>query len=181
MGLDYTFTLAATAKTSATVLQDFLKLVEVDAQGMGFQPTFVFSATFATQEQRDFARRIGILVPITDEKLRGVVLPSKDQVLNFDPIEGRCRVLPKSAVVLVITDERQNESVFAFVRYPETIDDVNGKPLVKMPYGKRWHFLGMIQSPDPRYRKIVKRFAEAGYVQGERDEFYPTSNPNQHC
>jgi hypothetical protein len=175
MGLDYTFTLGAAAKTSAATLQDFLKSVEAYAQTLGFQPTSVFAATFATQEQRDFANRIGLPVSISDERLKGVVLLNEKRVVNFIPVAGRCRVLPKNAVGLVVTDEWQCKTVFAFARYPETIDDMSGKTLVKMPFGQRWHFSGIIQNPDPRYRTIVKRFADAGYVKAEQDEFYPAA------
>jgi hypothetical protein len=173
MGLDYTFTLGAPARTPAKTLLDFLKSVGDYAQTLGFQPKSVFSATFATQEQRDFASRIGLPVSIADEKLKGVVQLNEKRVVNFIPIAGRCHVLPKRAVALVVTDEWQCKTVFAFARYPETIDNVNGKALVRIPFGKRWHFSGLIQNPDPRYRKIVKRFADAGYVKTERDEFYP--------
>jgi hypothetical protein len=175
MGLDYTYTLCAAAKTSAETLHDFLKSVEAYAQTLGFHPTSVFSATFATQEQRDFANRIGLLASITDEKLQGVVQLNEKRAVNFIPVAGRCNVLPKNAVGLVVTDEWQCKTVFAFARYPQAIDDVNGKALVKLPFGKRWHFSGLIQNPDPRYRKIVKRFADAGYVKAERDEFYPAA------
>jgi hypothetical protein len=175
MGLDYTFTFGAAARTSAKVLLDFLKSVETYAQSLGFQTTSVFLTTFATKEQRDFAIRLGLLVSITDEKLRGVVQLNEKRAVNFIPVAGRCSVLPRNAVGLVVADEWQCKTVFAFARYPQAIDDVNGKALVKMPLGKRWHFSGLIQCPDPRYRKIVKRFADAGYVKAERDEFYPAA------
>lgn len=32
-------------------------------------------------------------------------------------------------------------------------------------------FRNFVDSPDERFRKIVKRFADAGYVEAERDEF----------
>jgi len=37
--------------------------------------------------------------------------------------------------------------------------------------GDRWYFRDFVDSPDPRFRKIVKRFADAGYVEAENDEF----------
>jgi len=39
--------------------------------------------------------------------------------------------------------------------------------------GDRWYFRDFVDSPDPRFRKIVKRFADAGYLEAERDEFAP--------
>lgn len=174
MGLSYSFTFTAAAARSAADLEHFLKSVEADAKKMGFEPTHVFVATFQTPEQRQFARRIHVLLPVQDEELQGVVLLPEDKVVNFDPEIGRCRLLPEMAVLLVVTDEHQCETVFGFARYPETLDDVNGHPLVTIPVGGRWHFSDFIQSPDPRYRKIVKRFADAGYVESVKDDFNPT-------
>ena len=173
MGLTYSFTFSADASVTAAELERFLKSVEADAKRMGFDPTLVFRATFATPEQREFARRIHVLLPVEDAKLQGVVLLGKDQAVNFDPEAGRCRVLPEQAVVLVVTDERQNETVFGFARYPKTLNDANGRPLVTIPVCERWYFSDFIKSSDPRYRKIVKRFSDAGYVEAVTDDFNP--------
>jgi len=102
-----------------------------------------------------------------------VALPDPKQYLDHDAVSGRCRILPESAVVLVVTNEHQMETVFAFCRYPETLNDINGGELVKIPVGGHWHFAGLVQSPDPRYRRIVRKFAGGGYVKAERDDFYP--------
>jgi hypothetical protein len=161
MGLTYSFTFSAAANLAAAELERFLKSVEADAKKMGFGPTLVFGATFKTPEQQDFARRIR------------VVLLRKGQAVDFDAVAGRCRVLPKEAVVLVVTDERQNETVFGFARYPKALKDANGRPLLTLPFGERWHFSDFIKSPDPRLRSIVKRFADAGYVEAETDDFNP--------
>lgn len=48
MGLTYSFTFKAAASVSAAKLERFLKSVEADAKQMGFDPTLVFRATFAT-------------------------------------------------------------------------------------------------------------------------------------
>jgi hypothetical protein len=37
--------------------------------------------------------------------------------------------------------------------------------------GDRWIFGDFADSPDTRFRKIVKRFADAGYMEAECDEF----------
>ena len=171
MGLTYAFTFHASANVTAAELQDFLKSVEADAQRMGFSPTLVFTATFTTPEQREFARRIHISLPMRDEKLERDALPCGEQVLDFDAKAGRCRLLPVQAEVLVVTDEYQNETVFAFARYPEVLKDINRRPLLKILVGGEWHFSNFIQSPDPRYRQIVKRFADAGYVKAVSDDF----------
>jgi len=56
-------------------------------------------ATFQFAVQRQFARRIHVLLPVEDKKLPGVVLLRKGQAVDFDPVAGRCRVLPKEAGV----------------------------------------------------------------------------------
>jgi hypothetical protein len=173
MGLNYAFTLRANGSVPTAELQAFLESVEEDAVELGFDPTMVFTATFSTPEERRFARRIHTLYPVSAEKLEGVVLPSPDQVLDFDPNAGRCRVLPELAVALVVTNEHQNETAFAFARYPENLNDANGRPMLELPVGGRWHFSDFIQSPDPRYRTLVKRFADAGYLEAVQDDFYP--------
>ena len=63
---------------------------------------------------------------------------------------------------------------FGFARYPEALRDINGRVLLKTSVGDRWFFHDFVDSPDPRFRKIVKRFAEAGYVKAENDEFSRT-------
>ena len=35
----------------------------------------------------------------------------------------------------------------------------------------RWTSRDFVNSPDPRFRKIVRRFADAGFPESERDEF----------
>jgi hypothetical protein len=41
---------------------------------------------------------------------------------------------------------------------------------------RKWFFHDFVDSPDPRFRKIVKRFAEAGCVEAQKDEFCHTMN-----
>jgi hypothetical protein len=171
MGLSYHFTLSATANVTAEKLVEFLKSVETDARKMGFQPTMVLNAAFDTPERREFSRRVVPGVHIEDERLKGVVLPAKEQVWDFSPTLGHCRLAPERAVILVVTDERGCESAFGFARYPETLRDINGRALLKTPVGDRWYLRDFVDSPDARFRKIVKRFADAGYVEAERDEF----------
>ena len=68
-------------------------------------------------------------------------------------------------------DSESEKAAFGFARYPETLNDSGGNPLLKIPVAGRWHFSGVIKSPDPRYRQIVKRFAAAGYLEAESDHF----------
>ncbi len=35
----------------------------------------------------------------------------------------------------------------------------------------RWHLSQFVDSPDPRFREIVHLFAEAGFLESEKDEF----------
>jgi hypothetical protein len=61
--------------------------------------------------------------------------------------------------------------VFGFLKYPGALKDLNGRDVVPTGIGYRWIFRDFVDSPDARFRKIVKRFAGAGYVEAERDEF----------
>jgi hypothetical protein len=173
MGLTFRFTLTAPATTTAAELEKFLKSVESEAQAMGFKPTQLFRASFDTKERKEFARRIHTTYLLTDERLTGVVLPSEKQAWRHDANSGDCWILPEQAVVLVVTDERQVEVVFAFALYSETLNDINGRPLVTIPVGGRWYFSDFTQTPDPRYRKLVNRFAEAGFLESAKDDFAP--------
>ena len=38
-------------------------------------------------------------------------------------------------------------------------------------FGADWVFRDFVDSPDPRYREIVRMFAKAGYVSQEKDEY----------
>jgi len=171
MGLSYHFTLSAAAEVAAEELVAFLKSVETEARNMGFEPTMVLNAVFDTPERREFSRRVVRGVHIEDERLKGVVLSDQDQVWDFSPTLGHCRLAPERAVILVLTDERGWESVFGFATYPETLRDIDGRLLLKTPLGEQWYFRDFINSPDRRYRQIVKRFKKAGYLKSEEDEF----------
>lgn len=76
-------------------------------------------------------------------------------------------------MVLVVTDEQKRETVFGFFQFPAVLQDLNGKDVVATHQGDRWTFQNFVSSPDPRFRQIVKRFADAGYLDAERDEFKP--------
>lgn len=170
MGLSYHFTFTAPATKTAAELETFLRGVEGVAKQMGFKPTLVVDAAFDTPERREFARRVTTGFHLESEKLKGVVVLREGQVWKHDPVYGDCRVIPERGVVLVVTDKQGCETVFGFFKYPAALKDLNGRALVPTGLGDRWMFRNFVDSPDPRYRQLVKRFAAAGYVEAERDE-----------
>jgi len=70
-------------------------------------------------------------------------------------------------VVLVVTDAQNREAVFGYFQFPAMLKDLNGKDVVMMHQGDRWAFQNFVNSPVPRFRQIVKRFADAGYLDAE--------------
>jgi hypothetical protein len=171
MGLTYQYRLNAPAEHSARQLEDFLKEVEVLAKQLGFAPTLVLNAKFDSPERRDFARRLAMSMPIDDQRLKGLVLPKPELVYDHDLVNGTCRLHPAEGVILVVTDERGCETCFGFLRYPEEIVDINGRLLARTGVGTNWTFQDFIKSPDPRYRQIIAKFREAGYLAEELDDY----------
>lgn len=171
MGLSYHYSISAPGEKTAATLKCFLDTVESAAKNMGFSPTMVLDAQFDTDERRSFARRLTRGLIVEDEKLKGVVLLPKQKIWDHNQVAGYCRVIPERGVALIVTDEAKCESVFGFFQYPSTISDIHNRPLVNTATGGRWVFSDFIDSPDPRYRQIMKMFADAGYVQSEKDEF----------
>jgi hypothetical protein len=171
MGLSYHFSFSAPGSTPTAVLEDFLHDVEVDAKALGFDPVLVLEATFDTPERQQFARQLTTGARLESDQLMGVVLLRDGQVWRHDPVTGSCRVIPKRGVVLVVTDAQKRETVFGFLQFPTTLQDLNGNAVVTTHQGDRWTFQNFVNSPDSRFRQIVKRFADAGYVDTEQDEF----------
>lgn len=172
MGLSYYYTLAAPATASAEELTTFLRRVEKKAQRMGFQPTLVLNAVFDTQERRQFARRLTAGLPIEDERLKGVALPADAAVWEHDPHEGTCHLLPTNGVVLVVTDEQGCETLFGFFQYAENVKDFHGRTLAETGLAGRWHLSQFVDSPDTRFREIVRLFSKGGFLESEKDEFH---------
>lgn len=100
-----------------------------------------------------------------------MTLLNEETVWNYDRDRGACRVIPEQGVVLVVTDENGRETVFGFLKYPDRLTDANGKVLAEIPTKGRWFYRNFVDSPDPRFRKIVKKFVSAGFVEVEHDEF----------
>jgi hypothetical protein len=171
MGLTYHYAFSAPDITPAAELEDFLHDVEADAKDLGFDPVLVLDAAFETPERQTFARQLTTGARLESDKLRGVVLLRDGQVWHHDPVSGSCRVIPKRGVVLVVTDVQKRETVFGFFQFPAMLKDLNGRDVVTTHQDDRWRFQSFVNSPDPRFRQIVKRFAEAGYLDMERDEF----------
>ena len=172
MGLTYHFSFAAPATARPDELEAFLQHIEGDTRLMGFHPTTVVNGPFDTPERRDFARRVARGLVVEDERLRGVEF-EKGTCWNFGDGSGYCRLAPEHGVLLVVTDEREREIVFGFFRYPRAISDRSGREVIPVPGDGDWTFSDCVKSPDPRYRSIVRRFAAAGYLASELDEFVP--------
>ena len=171
MSLSYYYAFSAPGNTSPAELEDFLEFVAIYARSMGFDPALVSSTVFKTAEQQKLARLVTTGARLESPKLKGVVLLRDGQVWSHDNVNGSCRVIPKRGVVLTVTDEKKRESVFGFLQFPVGLVDLNGKEVVKTDQGNRWTYQSFVNSPDERYRKIVQRFADAGYLDLEKDEF----------
>ena len=171
MGLTYHFAFSAPGTTPAAALEDFLHDVEADAKALGFDPVLVLDAAFDTPERQKFARQLTTGARLESDKLKGVVLLRDGQAWQHDPVTGSCRVIPVRGVVLVVTDAQKRETVFGFFQFPAALKDLNGKDVVTTHQGDRWTFKNFVNSPDPRFRQIVKRFGAAGYLDADRDEF----------
>jgi hypothetical protein len=160
MGLSYYYEFTAPAATPAAELETFLLEVQQFAKSLGFDPTSVLNVPFDTPERREFSKRLSGSMYVEDERLKGVALPRTDHVRDHDPRSGAARLIPKRGVVLVVTDdEHKCETVFGFLQYPEQVKD--------------WVFRDFVDTPDPRYRQIVAKFKERGFVREEKDEYSP--------
>jgi hypothetical protein len=162
------FSFAAPAAITADDLAAFLQDVEGDARLMGLHPTTVVNGPFDNPERRTFAKRVARGLTVEDERLRGVEM-SKEECWSWG--DGYCRLAPEHGVLLVVTDERGCEVVFGFFRYPRIIRDRAGRAIMSVPGAGDWIAGDCVKSPDPRYRAIARRFAAAGYLASELDEF----------
>ena len=133
----------------------------------------MLNVPFDTPERREFSKRLGGSIYAEDERLKGVAIPRTDQVRDHDPRSGTARLIPARGVVLVVTDEHRCETVFGFLQYPEKVTDIHGAVLAEPGCGKAWAFRDFVDSPDPRYRQIVEKFRERGFVRKENDEYAP--------
>lgn len=171
MSLSYYFTFSARPETRAEELVAFLKGVETEAKRMGFYRTLVLDAPFDTAKRQEFARRLTAGLRVEDGRLAGATLAADASVQRHSPQDGSCRLMPTSGAVLVVTNEQGDEVIFGFFRYPEAVKDVNGRTVAETGLKGGWYLSGYVDSADPRYRRIVRLFAAAGYLQSEEDEF----------
>jgi hypothetical protein len=171
MGLTYHYAFSAPGTTAASTLEDFLHDVEDDAKDLGFDPVLVLDAVFDSPERQEFARQLTTGARLESDKLKGVVLLRDGQVWSHDQVSGSCMVIPKRGLVLVVTDAQKFETVFGFFQFPATLRDLNGKDVVTTHQGDRWTFQSFVNSPDPRFRRIVRRFTDSGFTDHEKDEF----------
>lgn len=110
------------------------------------------------------------------QPLKGDLKLRDDQVWHHHRESGTVRLIPTEGVVLVITDEAGREACFGFLRYPEEIRDTLGVKIMDADVGRNWTFSDFVQTPDPRYRKVVGFFTRAGYLKSERDDFESPSS-----
>ena len=171
MGLSFFYEFTAPAEMPASELEAFLRDVEREAQALGFNPTAVLNVPFDTPERREFANRLGGNFTLQDERLKGVAIPAPGQLRSHDPESGECRLFPQQGVVLVVTDERGCETCFGFFKYPEHITDIHGAILADPGLGSRGWFRDFVSSPDPRYRTIVAKFQDRGFLRSVRDDY----------
>jgi hypothetical protein len=171
MGLTYHYKFTAPASVSAKELESFLKKAEKEAVTLRFKPTTVLNVCFDTPERREFSRRLGPGFSVQDERLKGVALPLKAHLREHDQNNGEGLLVPEKGVVLVVTDEQGREICFGFMRYPRQVKDINGQVLAETGFGDRWAFQEFVKTPDQRFRRIVKLFTEAGYLESERDDY----------
>lgn len=171
MGLSVFYDYTAPADTSASELEKFLREVEPVARSLRFNPTIVLNVPFDTPERRKFANRLGGNFTLQEDRLKGVAIPAPGQLRNHDPESGECRLIPERVVVLVLTDERGCESCFGFFQFPEHVTDIHGAILADTGFQGRWWFRDFVNSADSRYRAIVERFRDRGFVRSVTDDF----------
>lgn len=168
MGLSYHYELGAPAGYAPDLLETFLLNVEGDARMMGFNPTVVRSGPFDTPERREFARRISRGLLVEDPRITRENFAS-DEIWQVGA--GFCRVAPSFGVFLVVTNDRGEEAIFGFFRYPEKIRSHKGAVEISVPRSSDWHSSWSLRSPDIRYRSLVRRFGEQGFLTSEIDDF----------
>jgi len=173
VSLSYRFEFAAPATAKAANLERFLRRAEALAKDLGFSPTLVLNAEFDTPERRQFARRLTGGCYIEAPELKNLPGVSSDDAARYQPETGSCRLVPQRAVVLVVTDERGCETVLGFFQWPGTLRNSLGEPVYSTGLAGRWSFRNFVDSPDPRYRQIVRLFANAGFLASQKDEFHP--------
>jgi len=171
MGVSFFYEFTAPAATPASELETFLRDVEREAKALGFEPTTVLNVPFNTPSRREFANRLGGNFTLQDERLKGVAIPAPGQLCKHDPESGESRLFPQHGVVLIVTDERGCETCFGFFKIPEHILDIHGASLADTGLEGRWWFRDFVSSPDRRYRTIVAKFQDRGFLRSVNDDY----------
>jgi hypothetical protein len=176
MSLDYHYEFRAPALMPVETIRTFLSKVGSHALAMGFIDAVFVDCAFQSDEQRHFARRICDLPWVRDERLQSADFSSDPAVRRLDSGAGECGVFPVSGVILVVVNETGLETTLGFLRFPQSLTGTAGdgeRVSIQDPVGTDWQFRHRVQSPDPRYRALVRDFAEAGFLVMEKDEFRP--------
>ena len=117
------------------------------------------------------SRRLTSGLFLEDPRLVGIVAPVEGQLWSHDPLNGGCRVMPKHAVVLILTDQVGTEVCLGFFKYPEEILDIHGRVIASTGLMGKWIQRDFVDTPDPRYRKLIRMFADSGFLESEKDEY----------
>jgi hypothetical protein len=174
MSLNFYYEFRATATTPVEELKSFLSEVGAHALDLGFVNAVTVNCVFRSVDQLDFARRVCLLPWITDERIKSADFSSDPAVFRQDRGAGECSVYPTSGVILVVVNEAGHEATFGFLKFPPSIAGVaedGSRVLIENPVGSDWKFHQRVQSPDPRYRALVRDFADAGFLASEEDDY----------
>ena len=176
MSLNLYYEFRAPATTPVEDLKSFLSEVGAHALDLGFVNAVTVNCVFRSVDQLDFARRVCLLPWITDERIKSADFSSDPAVSRQDREAGECSVYPTSGVILVVVNEAGHEATFGFLKFPQTITGIaedGSRGLIEPSGYSDWHFQQRVQSPDPRYRTLVRDFADAGFLVSEEDEYRP--------
>jgi hypothetical protein len=171
MGLTLHYGIEAPAAHAPERLAAFLKLVESKAQALGFAPTRVICAEFDTPQKRAFARRLGGIRLVADERLKTNQPLAEAVAWRHDQQQGTACLTPSRGVVLILTDEEGLEVSFGFLKYPGVLYTRDGACVLMLPSVSKWEMSDHLKSPDPRLRTILREFSQEGYLAFVKDDF----------
>jgi len=174
MSLYFEYEFKAPASTPVEELKSFLTEVGSRALDLGFSNAATVDCVFRSVDQLDFARRVCILPWVADERIKSADFSSDPAVWRQDREAGECGIYPTSGVILVVVNEAGHETTFGFLKFPPSIVGIaedGSKVLIEDPVRSDWRFHQRVQSPDPRYRALVRDFADAGFLASEEDDY----------
>ncbi len=174
MSLNYHYEFRAPEATPVAELKSFLAKVGEHALELGFSNAVTIDCVFRSVDQLDFARRICVLPCLSDERLKTVDFSSDPAVHRQDRELGECGIFPLHGVILVVVNEAGHEATFGFLKFPSLIVGIaedGSRVRIENPVGSDWSFGQRVQSPDPRYRTLVRDFTDAGLFASEEDDY----------